>query len=55
MVTRGGGGSKNDDFCGDVIFEWPLRVTAALCTSSASLHVTYSNEGQCESRYYINI
>ena len=24
-VTRGGGGSKNDQFCGDVIFEWPLR------------------------------
>ena len=24
MVTKGGGGSKNDHFRGDVIFEWPL-------------------------------
>ena len=30
-----------------------LRVTAALRTSSASLHVTYSNEGQCEARVTI--
>ena len=23
-VTRGGGGVKNSQFCGDIIFEWPL-------------------------------
>ena len=23
-VTGGGGGVKNSQFCGDIIFEWPL-------------------------------
>ena len=24
-MTRGGGGVKNRDFYGDILFEWPLR------------------------------